>query len=163
MKKRILFIDDEDLVLQSLKRVLYSMNQEWEMEFVDSGAKALALMAEKPFDVVISDMLMPGMSGVQLLETVRNRYPATARFILSGHAPGEEVFNCIASSDHFFAKPANVDAIKSAVQGIPEMEASLTELHRSVKAEIKGGGRSGQLKKNSDSEEVSRIIRSIKT
>ena len=96
---RILFIDDEDQVLQGLRRALYSMNKEWDMEFVNSGAKALALMAEKPVDVIISDMIMPGMSGAELLNEVRTRYPATARFILSGHAPGEEVFKSIVSSE----------------------------------------------------------------
>ena len=127
MKKRLIFIDDEDLVLQSLKRVLYSMNQEWEMEFVDSGAKALALMEERPFDIVISDVRMPSMSGVQLLEEVRRRYPETTRFFLSGQSCGEAVLNCIDSPDYFFSKPADVTAIKTAVGGISQLERLVFE------------------------------------
>ena len=134
---RILFIDDEDQVLQGLRRALYSMNKEWDMEFVNSGAKALALMAEKPVDVIISDMIMPGMSGAELLNEVRTRYPATARFILSGHAPGEEVFKSIVSSEFFLAKPAGLNDIQSAVRKVSEMEQSLIKLHQDVKAQTK--------------------------
>ena len=84
--KRILFVDDEEMVLQGLQRMLRSLRREWDMTFVESGAKALELMAEQPFDVVVSDMLMPGMTGAELLNEVMKRYPRTVRLILSGHA-----------------------------------------------------------------------------
>ena len=163
MKLRVLFIDDEDMVLQSLRRALYSMNNEWEMEFVDSGAKALVLMAEKPFDIVISDMLMPGMSGAELLEEVRSRYPATVRFILSGHAPGEDVFKSITSSEYFFAKPVSVNAIKSAVRRASGVEASLIELHQNIKAQSKAETQPGNSETAQNADAVNSIIRSIKT
>lgn len=161
MKKRVLFIDDEAMVLQSLKRVLHSMSNEWDMEFVDSGAKALALMAEKPFDIVISDMLMPGMSGAQLLEEVMRLYPATVRFILSGHAPGNEVFKSITSSDHFFAKPINVNALTDAVRRVSATETSLVELHQSIKAQTTGESHPDKIDGVLKTEEVTRIVRSI--
>ena len=107
------------------------------MEFVDSGAKALAVMAEKPVDVIISDMIMPGMNGAELLNEVRTRYPATARFILSGHAPGEDVFKSIVSSEYFLAKPASLGDIQRAVRKVSEMEQSLIQLHHDVKTRIK--------------------------
>ena len=53
MKTRILFVDDDPLVLQGLQRMLRSMRQEWEMEFVDGAASALARLAESSFDVVV--------------------------------------------------------------------------------------------------------------
>ena len=137
MKKRILFIDDDEMVLQSLKRSLYAMTQEWEMEFVNSGAKALAVMAEKPIDIIISDMIMPGMDGAELLNIVRTLYPATARFILSGNAPGEDVFKSIISSEYFIAKPANINQIKSVVRKVSEEEQSLIDLHQSIKAKAR--------------------------
>jgi YesN/AraC family two-component response regulator len=60
MNKRILFVDDEPLVLQGIKRSMRAMRSEWELEFANSGAEAVAAMTEAPFDVVISDMRMPG-------------------------------------------------------------------------------------------------------
>ena len=107
------------------------------MEFVNSGAKALALMAEKQVDVIISDMIMPGMNGAELLNEVRTRYPATARFILSGHAPGEDVFKSIVSSEYFMSKPASLNDIQSAVRKVSEMEQSLIKLHQEIKAQTK--------------------------
>ena len=73
MKKRILFVDDEEMVLQGLKRMLRSCRDEWEMVFVESGAKALDAMAQSPFDVVVADMRMPVMNGAELLYEVMKR------------------------------------------------------------------------------------------
>jgi len=53
--------DNVGLILQGLQRMLRPMREEWEMEFLDSGAKALERMTISPFDVVVSDMRMPGM------------------------------------------------------------------------------------------------------
>ena len=56
MKKRILFVDDEPNVLQGLRRMLRGMRHEWDMTFAENGQVALALMADSPFDVIVSDM-----------------------------------------------------------------------------------------------------------
>ena len=83
-KKRILFVDDEPMVLQGLQRMLRHMRTDWDMAFVESGSKALDLMAQTPCDVVVSDMRMPGMNGAELLNEVMKRHPKTVRLILSG-------------------------------------------------------------------------------
>ena len=61
MKKKILFIDDEPNVLDGLRRMLRTMRSEWEMEFAESGQNALEILQGKAFDVVVTDMRMPGM------------------------------------------------------------------------------------------------------
>jgi len=83
--KRILFVDDEPNILAGLKRQLRSQRKEWEMAFAESGEAALDMLSETPFDVVVSDMRMPGMDGAELLNRVKERYPETVRIILSGH------------------------------------------------------------------------------
>ena len=65
-KKRILFVDDEPRILDGLRRMLHSMYREWEMTFVDSGQAALEEMGEEPFDVIVSDMRMPGMDDADI-------------------------------------------------------------------------------------------------
>jgi YesN/AraC family two-component response regulator len=62
------------------------MRDEWEMEFAESGLEALELLTQTTFDVINSDMRMPGMDGAQLLHEVRQRYPQMVRLILSGHS-----------------------------------------------------------------------------
>src|SRR6266536_623189 len=89
MKKRILFVDDDPLVLQGMERAFRRMRAEWDMVFAESAEQALGLMAQEPFDVVVSDMHMPAMNGPALLTEVMQRYPKTVRLILSGTADQE--------------------------------------------------------------------------
>ena len=61
--KTILFVDDVANVLEGLKRMFFPMRKEWKMLFAEGGEEALALLAQHPVDVVVTDMRMPGMSG----------------------------------------------------------------------------------------------------
>ena len=127
MKKRILFVDDESLVLEGLQRMLRSMRAEWEMAFVGSGSKALELMAQAPFDVVISDMRMPGMNGAELLAEVLKRFPKTVRLILSGHADRDLVFKCVGSTHQYLSKPCQPEELKAAISRASNLEQSLRD------------------------------------
>lgn len=125
MKTRILFVDDEDLALRGLNRLLYSMREQWDMEFVNSGEKALTRMSIAPFDVVVSDMRMPGMNGAQLLNEVMKHYPKTVRLILSGYADRELILKCVGSTHQYLAKPCDAEALKMTVQRAAELERSM--------------------------------------
>lgn len=105
MKKKVLFVDDEHNILSGLKRMLRSQRNEWDMEFADSGQAALEIMANAPFDAVITDMRMPGMDGAQLLEQVKSLYPETVRFVLSGHSEQELVMRSVGPSHQYLSKP----------------------------------------------------------
>jgi CheY-like chemotaxis protein len=63
VKMRILFVDDEPNILQGLQRMLRGMRQEWDMAFASGGEEALDVMSKSGFDVVVTDMRMPGMNG----------------------------------------------------------------------------------------------------
>jgi HD-like signal output (HDOD) protein len=84
--KRILFVDDEYSTLDSIRRTLEAERGDWEMRFAQSGGSALAECDGSRFDVVVTDMRMPGMDGVTLLNEIRNRLPDAARIILSDHS-----------------------------------------------------------------------------
>jgi HD-like signal output (HDOD) protein len=127
VKKRILFVDDEALVLDGLQRMLRPMRGEWDMRFVDSGAKALELMDQTAFDVVISDMRMPGMNGAELLAEVMTRFPKTVRLVLSGHADPELVLKCVASTHQYLSKPCQADELKAAITRAGELQLSLRD------------------------------------
>lgn len=71
MKRRILFVDDEHKVLDAFKRTLRQHAQEWDMSFATSTDDALILLAEKPFDAVVTDIKMPGKSGLELIEAIK--------------------------------------------------------------------------------------------
>lgn len=124
-KKSILFVDDEALVLQGLQRMLRQMRNDWDLEFVDSGAKALEHMARANVDVIISDMCMPGMNGAQLLNEVMERYPRTVRLILSGQADKEMILKCVGAAHQFLAKPCDPEALKLTIRHASSLEALL--------------------------------------
>ncbi|MHB0956296.1 MAG: HD-GYP domain-containing protein [Pirellulaceae bacterium] len=71
MKKQILFVDDEQPVLDALRRMLRSHRNAWEITCVDRAQVAWELLLENRFDALVSDMKMPGMSGLELLARVR--------------------------------------------------------------------------------------------
>jgi HD-like signal output (HDOD) protein/ActR/RegA family two-component response regulator len=113
--KTILFVDDETKVLEALRRMLRSLRHEWDMEFVDSGQKALDRLAEKPCDVVVTDMRMPCMDGSQLLAAVRERHPATVRIILSGQCDRDTVLKAVRPAHQFLTKPCDSATLKATV------------------------------------------------
>lgn len=112
MHSRLLFVDDESLVLQGLRRTLHSMREEWDMTFVDSAEGALEALAGKPFDAIITDMKMPRMDGAQLLEEVKQRYPAIVRIVLSGQANREAVLRSLGPAHQYLSKPCDPHELK---------------------------------------------------
>jgi putative nucleotidyltransferase with HDIG domain len=107
MAKRLLFIDDEMMVLDGLRRALHGMRQEWEMNFVGSAAAALQALEQGPYDAVVTDMRMPGTDGAQLLEQVKQTHPDVVRIVLSGQSSREAVFRSIAPAHQFLSKPCD--------------------------------------------------------
>jgi HD-like signal output (HDOD) protein/ActR/RegA family two-component response regulator len=109
---RLLFVDDESLVLQGLRRSLHSMREQWDMTFVDSGKEALEALAREPYDAVITDMKMPGMDGAQLLEEVKKQYPEIVRIVLSGQASREAILRSIGPTHQYLSKPCDPQELK---------------------------------------------------
>jgi HD-like signal output (HDOD) protein len=125
MRKRILFVDDEALILQGLQRMLRSMREEWEMEFVESAEAALGLLEQKPFDVIVSDMRMPRMNGAELLAEVMKRHPTTVRLILSGYADKDLILKCVGSTHQYLAKPCDAECLKATIARASNVEDAL--------------------------------------
>jgi HD-like signal output (HDOD) protein/CheY-like chemotaxis protein len=113
--KRILFVDDEPNVLLGLQRLLRAYRQEWEMVFVNSGDEALELLTREKFNVIVSDLRMPRMGGIQLLEVVQKKYPEMIRFILSGNTNTDLILQSVNAAHQFLAKPCDADFLQQAI------------------------------------------------
>ncbi len=113
--KRILFVDDESKLLEGLRRMLRGMRHEWEMEFAEGGHAALELMGQKAFNVVVTDMRMPGMDGCQLLSRVKELYPQVVRIVLSGHTEREMAMEAAILAHQYLSKPCDADTLKNTV------------------------------------------------
>lgn len=115
MKRKILFVDDEQNVLTGLKRMLRVMRDEWDMEFIESGEQALEFLSREYTDVVISDIRMPGMDGLKLLAEIKQKYPHILRIVLSGESNAELLYKSTSVSHQFLSKPCNAEMLKSVI------------------------------------------------
>ena len=116
MSKRILFVDDETNILDGLRRMLRPLRQEWEMRFASSGEEALGLLDQEPCDVLVTDMRMPGMSGVQLLEETLTRCPEAIRIVLSGQSDRESAIAAVGPAHQYLNKPCDAETLKSTIE-----------------------------------------------
>ncbi|MBD5804932.1 Type II secretion system protein E [Azoarcus sp. Aa7] len=112
---RILFVDDEPSILKALARIFRA--ESYEILTAGSGAEALARLKEAPVQVIISDYMMPGMNGADLLKQVKSLYPETIRIMLTGHADTGAVMGAINDGAvyKFILKPWNDDDLRVTV------------------------------------------------
>jgi two-component system NtrC family sensor kinase len=101
----LLIVDDEESVLRALKRAL--RRQGWEIETSPTGESALETLKAQPAQVVVSDYKMPGMSGVEFLRAVKERFPRAQRIMLTGYADPQAIEEAINRSEvfRFVSKP----------------------------------------------------------
>ena len=117
MTSKILLVDDEENVLHALAR---NFRLEFEMETALGPLAALSILKERgPYAVVVSDLRMPDMDGIQLLCEVRRHWPDTVRIILSGNADLQSVIASVneGSIFQFVTKPCPLDRLRAALAG----------------------------------------------
>ena len=136
--KRIIFVDDEQNVLDGLKRMLYAFRKDWDMVFVTSGQRALEMLSESHFDVLVTDVRMPQMSGIQLLSEVLERHPQVLRIVLSGMADKEITLPSVLLAHQYLDKPCDPQILRATVERTfnlrvmlsnPELKELVSRIH----------------------------------
>jgi HD-like signal output (HDOD) protein len=127
MKRHILFVDDDPLMRELFSTVLQAESAIWTVATADSGEAALPLLEATTFDVVVSDMRMPGMDGVTLIREVKRRSPRTARIILSGVVDQKEIAESLRDTHQFLPKPLRPKALKATLARINGLDAYLQD------------------------------------
>ena len=112
---KLLFVDDERHVLRGLTRMIECWEHDWEIATAESGTDALSLMAESPFDVIVTDMRMPGMDGATLLDQVAELHPHAVRIVLSGESGSESNFKALPPMHQFLSKPCPADELEATL------------------------------------------------
>lgn len=107
----LLCVDDEPNILSAMKRLFRGTG--YEVHTAESGQLALELLASQPINLIISDMRMPNMDGAQLLEQVRERWPAVTRLLLTGYSDVESMIAAINRGQihRYITKPWNDEEI----------------------------------------------------
>src|SRR5687767_13631263 len=138
---KILFVDDDPNVLAGLQRTL---RKQFTFDTALSGLEALEMIqACGPYAVIVADMRMPGMEGIELLERVRERAPDTVRLMLTGNADQQTAVDAVNRGQvfRFLNKPCGPETL------VPALETSLHhyELVR-VERELLEGTLTGSVK-----------------
>jgi two-component system response regulator HupR/HoxA len=129
-KRTILFVDDEVRILQSLKWGM--LDEPYNLLFAESGKKALELLEENEVHVIVTDMRMPEMSGLELLRIVKVKYPHIVRLVLSGYTQATTLLTAINQGEifKFITKPWKMEKeFKSIIRQAVDYYNSQTERH----------------------------------
>lgn len=120
-KKTVLFVDDEEKILTSLKRGL--IDEPYKTLFASSGKEALEILQQNQVHVIVTDMRMPEMGGLELLKAVKEEYPNVIRMVLSGYTQVSTLLTAINQGEifRFITKPWKLEeefkpAIREAVE-----------------------------------------------
>ena len=115
-KTKILVVDDEEVVRRSFIRTLAS--ESVSVEAVWDGMNALLAMEERPFDVVLLDQRMPGMDGMTVLRTIKEKWPDSEVIVITGYPAVEAAKEAVSLGAYdYLAKPVGPDEVVNAAQG----------------------------------------------
>ena len=125
--KRVLFVDDDTALLDGLRSRLHGMRSQWEMVFIESGARAIAEIELRPFDVIVTDMRMPVMDGAEFLSVVAERWPQIIRVVLSGYAQQDQTKRLLTLAHQYLSKPCDARLIENAISRSLQLHTVLQE------------------------------------
>lgn len=132
----VLFVDDEPQVLAAMRRALFA--QPFEFVAAATGLEALAVLASRHIDVVVSDEQLPDITGTELLTRARAKYPRVARIILTGHANLEGTLRAInqAAVFRYLQKPCCPREIAASIRDALRVPGETREEEASLRVDF---------------------------
>jgi len=156
--KKILIVDDELAIRESLRMIL---QQDYEVLAVSSGAEALEKMREGGIDLVLLDVIMPGLDGIQLLERMKSEYDIPVIMITAANTIKTAVQAMKLGAYDYLSKPFDVDEIKIVVQKVLSTQDLSKEVEY-LRAEIsKTYGFENLIGGTKEMQEIFRLINQI--
>lgn len=130
MRPTILFLDDDNLLLQSMKRMLHKQSDQWDMHFMDNADQAYTLLLSKEFSVIVCDINMPVIDGITFIERCKRAFPYTTRIMLSGNPSMEKAIEAVNRGKiyAYLNKPVDTDALITSLQNGIGQSITLREL-----------------------------------
>ena len=124
-KASILIVDDEEVVRHSHLRSL--ANTGCHTEAAENGDQALRVMEQRPFDVVLLDLSMPGLDGMDVLKTIKERWPDSEVVVITGYPTIETAKEAVRlGAQNYIAKPVGPDdVIKAANEAMTQKRWAL--------------------------------------
>jgi len=114
--KKMLIVDDEETLTYSLYQSFIVANKEYEVITAASGEEASEKLVETTFDLVITDIKMPGMDGLELLALIKSKYPSTEVIVMTAYGSAEKREEALQKGARFYIeKPFEIKEIKQLV------------------------------------------------
>jgi len=111
---RILIVDDDETIRDTLYELL---SEEYLCQTAETGEKAFARLEADTYDTVLTDISMPGLSGLELLGHIRQKFPDTPVIVISGISDQEHAQGLIKlGAFDFLMKPFNLDVVEKSVK-----------------------------------------------
>jgi|GEM_PF-783665 len=128
----VLFVDDEKHILSSLQRSL--LREPYRKIFANSAGEALQIVGSEKIQVIVCDMKMPTMNGLELLTKVKSQSPDTVRLVLSGYTDAEQLMACINSGEiyRYLTKSFDLDNLKQTIQEAIEVYQEKQQKQRQI-------------------------------
>src|SRR4051812_24518435 len=114
--RRLLFVDDEPIMRELYQDLQNDLGPGHEIRTASNAAEALKLMSSVKFDIVISDLTMPDMPGLDFLAHVMHSHPATARIVISGYAEPLKAAETLNVAHRYFRKPIDLPSFGSLLK-----------------------------------------------
>lgn len=124
-RQRVLFVDDEQEILEALRAVLRPQRREWDMVFALGGPAGLQEVERSKLDVVVTDMRMPIVDGATLLTRVKQLQPQAVRLVLSGQTDPQTALKSVFTAHQFLAKPCDTEKLRQVVKRCCELNEVL--------------------------------------
>lgn len=136
MEESILIVDDDPNVISAIRRAL--MEEPYSIYSANSGVEGLAILKEHKIKLIISDEMMPGMTGTEFLSAAKKLFPETIRIMLTGHASIQAAMKAVNSGEiyRFFTKPWDDVELKLSIRSAIE-KYNLEEENRRLLKTIK--------------------------
>jgi signal transduction histidine kinase len=141
MGVKLLFIDDEDIVLRSSKRIF--AGSDYEIDTAPSGDEGLAMAMAKDYDIVVTDLKMPGLGGMEVLKSLRRDRPKTTVIIFTGFSSVDTAREALKNGAFdYVPKPFTPDELRSVIANAIEARrdaagAKMLDLMAIVSHELK--------------------------
>ena len=112
---RVLFVESNPTVLEAIHRAVRPLGGPLQLEFCEDADEAIHFLLAEPFDVVVSDLQMPGMDGAELLSRVRELSPGSVRIVLCEQADEARVLRAVTAAHQYLAKPFSAVQLREAI------------------------------------------------
>jgi len=124
---RILFVDDEPQILEGFRFALRRYAREWDIHTAEGGPEALIEIETGPFDIVVSDMRMPGMDGSAVLRHVKDKQPDAVRFMLSADASPEALLRTLTVAHQYLPKPFGMSELRTFLERVRQLRGVIAD------------------------------------